>query len=141
MPGAQAELLLLNLLMEGFSVAITGIERLLTILPFYFSMRGIQTNRCKEQKSLHIILFLIFGYNFWNMETFRIEIINPKAKKLLKDLADLNLITIAKTIDNKEEFRDILLKLRSNADTAPSLDEITKEVEDIRASRYANKTK
>lgn len=75
------------------------------------------------------------------METFRIEIINPKAKKLLKDLADLNLITIAKTIDNKEEFRDMLLKLRSNADTAPSLDEITKEVEDVRASRYANKTK
>jgi hypothetical protein len=75
------------------------------------------------------------------METYRIEIINPKAKKLLKDLADLNLITIAKTTDNKEEFRELLSKLRSNADKAPSLEEITKEVESVRSSRYANKAK
>lgn len=75
------------------------------------------------------------------METFRIEVINPKAKKLLKDLADLNLISIAKTTDNKEEFRAILSKLRSQADSAPSLDEITNEVESVRAARYANKTK
>jgi hypothetical protein len=75
------------------------------------------------------------------METLRIEIINPKAKRLLKDLADLNLITIGKSFDSKDEFREVLSKLRSNADAAPSLDEITKEVEDVRASRYANKTK
>jgi predicted transcriptional regulator len=29
------------------------------------------------------------------METFTVEIINPKAKKLLKDLADLDLISFA----------------------------------------------
>lgn len=75
------------------------------------------------------------------METYRIEIINPKAKRLLKDLADMNLITIAKTTDNKEGFRELLSKLRSNADKAPSLDEITKEVESVRSSRYANKAK
>lgn len=75
------------------------------------------------------------------METLRIEIVNPKAKRLLKDLADLNLITIGKSFDSKVEFREVLSKLRSNADTAPSLDEITKEVEDVRALRYANKTK
>lgn len=75
------------------------------------------------------------------METLRIEIINPKAKKLLRDLADLNLITINKSVDNKVEFKEVLSKLRSNAKTAPSLDEITREVEDIRAARYAKKAK
>jgi len=31
------------------------------------------------------------------MDTLRIEILNPKAKRLLKDLADLNLIAIQDT--------------------------------------------
>lgn len=75
------------------------------------------------------------------METLRIEIVNPKAKKLLKDLADLNLITISKLVDTKVEFKDLLSKLRSNSDTTPSLEEITREVEDVRALRYENKTK
>ncbi len=75
------------------------------------------------------------------METLRIEIINPKAKKLLKDLADLNLIAINKSVVNKVEFKEVLLKLRSNAKTAPTLDEITREVEDVRAERYAKKAK
>jgi hypothetical protein len=73
------------------------------------------------------------------METLRIEIVNPKAKKLLKELANLNLI--GKSFDSKAEFREILSKLRSNSDSAPTLDEITKEVEIVRAMRYANKTK
>ena len=75
------------------------------------------------------------------METLRIEIINPKAKRLLKDLANLNLITIGKSFDSKDEFSELLSKLRSNSDAAPYLDEITKEVEEVRALRYANKTK
>ena len=75
------------------------------------------------------------------METLRIDIINPKAKKLLKDLADLKLIAINKSVDNKVEFKEVLLKLRSNAKTAPNLDEITREVEDVRAERYAKKAK
>lgn len=75
------------------------------------------------------------------METLRIKIVNPKAKRLLKDLADLNLITIGKSLDSKIEFKELLSKLRSNADSAPSLDEITLEVEKVRALRYANKTK
>ncbi len=42
------------------------------------------------------------------METIRIDIINPKAKKLLKDLADLNLIKI-----NKEKYKsDFFLYLK-----------------------------
>ena len=75
------------------------------------------------------------------METLRFKIVNPKAKRLLEDLADLNLITIGKSLDSKVEFKELLSKLRSNADSAPSLDEITLEVEKVRALRYANKTK
>ncbi len=75
------------------------------------------------------------------METLRIEILNPKAKKLLKDLADLNLISIGKSYDTKAEFKEVLSKLRSNSELAPSLDEITREVEDERASRYTNEAK
>lgn len=75
------------------------------------------------------------------METLRIEIVNPKAKRLLQDLADLNLISISKSLDSKTDFRELLSKLRSNSDTAPSLDEITKEVENGRAMRYACKTR
>ena len=75
------------------------------------------------------------------METLRIEIVNPKAKRLLQDLADLNLISISKSLDSKTDFRELLSKLRSNSDTAPSLDEITKEVENVRAMRYAGKTR
>lgn len=74
------------------------------------------------------------------METIQIEILNPKAKKLLKDLADLKLIAIGKSINTKNEFKSLLSKLRSNSDEAPTLEEITKEVESVRANRYANKT-
>jgi hypothetical protein len=73
------------------------------------------------------------------METLRIEILNPKAKKLLKDLADLNLITIDKMDDLKQEFKDLLSKLRS--ESVPSLEEITREVEIVRTSRYEKKPK
>lgn len=75
------------------------------------------------------------------METLRIEIINPKVKKLLKNLADLNLISIEKSFDSKVEYKEIVVKLRSNSDIAPSIEEITSEVEEVRALRYAQKTK
>lgn len=69
------------------------------------------------------------------METIRIDIINPKAKKLLKDLADLNLIKINK--DNyKSDFSTLLKKIRAKSNDEISLDEITKEVEKVRKSRY-----
>ncbi|MCF8333552.1 MAG: hypothetical protein K9I47_05350, partial [Bacteroidales bacterium] len=57
------------------------------------------------------------------------------AKRLLQNLADLNLIRIKKKKD-KTEFNHLLDKLRENAEGAPSLDEITKEVESVRKSRY-----
>lgn len=69
------------------------------------------------------------------METLNIEIINPKAKQLLKSLADLNLIKIKKE-KAKSDFTELLMKLRSQSEDVPSLDEITKEVESVRKDRY-----
>ena len=71
------------------------------------------------------------------METLRIEIVNKKAKKILKELADLNLINI-QDIDPSKSFQNLLNRLRSNKG-APSLDKITKEVELVRAKRYGKK--
>ncbi|WP_445731947.1 hypothetical protein [Mariniflexile sp.] len=69
------------------------------------------------------------------METIRIDIINPKAKKLLKDLADLNLIKINKE-KYKSDFSTLLKKIRAKSNDEISLDDITKEVEQVRTSRY-----
>lgn len=68
------------------------------------------------------------------MSTMTIDILNPKAAKLIKDLADLNLISIQDP--SKKGFTHILKKLRSKAKSVPSLDEITKEVELVRTRRY-----
>ena len=69
------------------------------------------------------------------MNTIRIEILNPKATRLLKNLADLNLIAIRDT--SKNGFANVLRKLRSKAKSAPTLEEITREVELVRSSRNA----
>lgn len=71
------------------------------------------------------------------MSTMRIEILNPKAAKLLKDLADLDLISIQDT--SKNGFKSVLKKLRSKVESAPNLEEITKEVELVRSRRYEKK--
>lgn len=69
------------------------------------------------------------------MNTIRVDILNPKAAKLLKDLADLKLIAIQDA--SKNGFADVLKKLRSKAKSAPTFDEITKEVELVRSKHYA----
>lgn len=69
------------------------------------------------------------------MNTIRVDILNPKAARLLKDLADLNLIAIQDILKNG--FETILKKLRAKTKSVPSLDEITKEVELVRTRRYA----
>jgi hypothetical protein len=70
------------------------------------------------------------------MNSMRIDILNPKAVRLLKDLADQNLISIQDT--SKNGFATVLKKLRSKSKSAPSFDEITSEVELVRSKRYAN---
>lgn len=72
------------------------------------------------------------------METFQISILNPKAKKLLQDLADLELISISKS--EEDSFDNIVKRLREKAATnPPTLEEITKEVEIVRSQRYESK--
>lgn len=70
------------------------------------------------------------------MDTYQIEIIDPKAKKMLDDLANLNLITV-QPLEPKKLFKSLLNKLRSSGDNAPTLEEITQEVEAVRSDRYA----
>jgi len=69
------------------------------------------------------------------METIKVDILNPKAKTILKNLADLNLIRI-KSTKIKSELKDLLARLRISQDDIPSLEEITSEVELVRRSRY-----
>ncbi|WP_225865824.1 hypothetical protein [Dyadobacter aurulentus] len=65
----------------------------------------------------------------------RISILDPKAARFLKDLADRRLIEIQNPSSNG--FKDALKKLRSKASSAPTLEEITSEVELARAKRHA----
>jgi phosphoribosylformylglycinamidine (FGAM) synthase PurS component len=69
------------------------------------------------------------------METIKVDILNPKAKTILKNLADLNLIRI-KSSRVKSELKDLLTRLRINQDEIPSLEEITAEVDLVRKARY-----
>jgi hypothetical protein len=69
------------------------------------------------------------------MESIRIEILNPKAKSLIKNLADMDLIRIKKE-KTKSEFAELLVRLRMHSENVPSLEEITKEVESVRKARY-----
>jgi len=68
------------------------------------------------------------------MQTLYITILNPKATRLLEDLADLQLIAIEPAND---EFRKLLDKLRSQNATLTE-EEIAREVEIVRAERYAS---
>jgi hypothetical protein len=73
--------------------------------------------------------------------TYHVDILNPKADKLLHDLADLKLIALSKE-PSDDPFLAVVKRLRSKAELKPpTLDEITKEVESVRAKRYADKTK
>jgi len=70
------------------------------------------------------------------MTTIQVEILNPKAEKLLQNLAELNLISIKKV--GNHSLTEIAGKLRKKAGkNVPSLDEITKELEIVRSRRYA----
>jgi hypothetical protein len=67
-----------------------------------------------------------------------VDILNPKAVKLLRDLADMNLIAI-RSEDN--DLMDAVQAIRSKVTSPPSLEDITTEVETVRAERYARSKK
>ena len=68
------------------------------------------------------------------MDSIRIEIINPKARKLLQNLAELKLIRISDSTNIKTELKNLLKKLRSKSNEALSLEEIQDEVKAVRTS-------
>ena len=70
------------------------------------------------------------------METITIKIINPKAKKLIKDLVALDLIEIT---PKGEKITTFLKKIRAKSDNPPTLEEITNYVEDVRTEIYNSK--
>jgi len=75
------------------------------------------------------------------METLYIKIVDPKVKQILEALADLNLIYIEKMPDVKEETGELDSNAGSSSNSAPSLDEITREAENVKDPRYTDKTK
>jgi len=64
------------------------------------------------------------------METMKIELLNPKAKKLLIDLVDLQLIRISNLTFSRKKFFNLLKELRQ--DESLSLEEIQGEVKIVR---------
>ncbi|HEX6847670.1 MAG TPA: hypothetical protein VF144_11870 [Chitinophagaceae bacterium] len=71
------------------------------------------------------------------MEALKIEILNPKALQIIKGMQDLKLIKV--TEEPVSALKGYLKKMRRNSASAPSLDEITKIVEEVRAKRNAKK--
>jgi hypothetical protein len=71
------------------------------------------------------------------MNSVRIDILDPKAKELLKNLEELNLISIKK--NRRTSSLEVVDKIRNKKGPKPTLEEITKEVEELRVERYARK--
>ncbi len=69
------------------------------------------------------------------MEILRIEILNPKAIKLIQSLAELDLIKINKETA-KPEILSHINKIRANSENELSLEEIKEEVDIVRSIRY-----
>lgn len=64
----------------------------------------------------------------------QIEILNPKAARLLKDLEEMELISIKKP--GKINLSSLLEQLRSNDKSTLSSEDIIKEVEFVRSRRH-----
>jgi len=72
------------------------------------------------------------------MKSYQVNLINPKAFKLLQELAALKLIELKET--KQQDFLSIVTQMRKKASSSvPSFEEITEEVKSVRASRHARK--
>ena len=69
------------------------------------------------------------------MEALSVQIINPKAKSLLLNLEEMNLIRL----EVKPMLSEMLAKLRRNEVEVPTFEEITEEVELVRQKQYEAK--
>ncbi len=72
------------------------------------------------------------------MDTYQIELLDPKAKALLDSLVDLKLIKFRKSDNIKTSFTKLLAKIRNKSDAPISLEAVTLEVEAVRAKRYTD---
>lgn len=68
------------------------------------------------------------------MSILQIEVLNPKAELLLQNLEALELISIKSK--QSSSLSEIINKIRSKNDTELTLEEISQEVEIVRAARY-----
>ena len=71
------------------------------------------------------------------MEALRIEILNRKAMQLIKGMQELKLIKVSEEPSSK--VKGYLKKMRRNSSTSPSVEQINKIVEEVRATQYAKK--
>ena len=70
------------------------------------------------------------------MQTIQVNIINPQAINLINELVALKLIEIVKSEESSNHFSELANSIRSNSIDELTLDEITNEVEEVRANRY-----
>ena len=68
----------------------------------------------------------------------QIELLDPKAKRLLEDLAALGIIRI-KEDSSKDKFTALLDQFRSQESVPPTPEEIASEVEQVRKERYQSR--
>ena len=70
------------------------------------------------------------------MNTIKIEILNPKALKLIESMQEQNLIRINE--DSETKLKAYLKKSRKYASSAPSLSEINEIVMEVRQNRFTD---
>ena len=75
--------------------------------------------------------------NFDHMDAIKIEILDPKALQLIKEMQDLKLIKV--TDEPVSKLQSYLKKMRKDCGSAPSLDEIAQLVNEVRADRYGKR--
>lgn len=70
------------------------------------------------------------------MESLQIDLLNPKAIKILQDLEDLKLIKIHKMGSTEKRFFDAVEKIRNTKGQKPKEEEIRQAVEEVRQEMY-----
>lgn len=68
----------------------------------------------------------------------QIELLDPKARRLLEDLAALGIIRV-KEDSSKDKFTALLDQFRSQESVPPTPEEIASEVEQVRKERYQSR--
>jgi hypothetical protein len=68
-------------------------------------------------------------------ENFKIEILNPRALTMIKEMQALNLIKVSN--DSVSPLKSYLKKMRQNTGDTDILKEVSGIVEEVRSKRYA----